>query len=161
MVDYFNKWRKTNIIDWFHPPNTLLFFVYVSSKQSNALKHSFYNLFIYLFLLFPTSVGNFEHICDDIFIKNNLLHYPNINCFFCQVLRNSTNRSWCGVLWSISRKPTNPTLNAHLFFPSPIFTHVVIISNSQVYDYSMGVNINLYGSSESTNLLWQAILFSF
>jgi hypothetical protein len=52
-------------------------------------------------------------------------------------------------------------LNAHLFFPSPIFTHVVIISNSQVYDYSMGVNINLYGSSESTNLLWQAILFSF
>jgi hypothetical protein len=98
LIYYFNKWRKTNIIQWFNLTNTLSFFVYVNSKQSNALKISFYNLFVYLFLLLPTSVGNFEHIYDDIFINNYLLPYSNTNCFSCQVLKNSTNRSWYGVL---------------------------------------------------------------
>jgi len=81
LVDYLDKCRKMNRIRFFHLANIPLFCIYVYYKQNNTLKHSFNNLFIYTFLLFPPSVGIFKNIYDYMSINNNYFSpYPNINC---------------------------------------------------------------------------------
>lgn len=81
MVDYFDKCKKTNRIRFFHLTNIPLFCIYVYYEQSNTLKHSFNNLFIYTFLFLPPSVGIFKDIYDHMSINNNyFFSYPSINC---------------------------------------------------------------------------------
>ncbi len=86
-INNLNDCRKMKIIRWFHYTNTPLFYVYVNSRQSNVLKHSFNSLLFNFFFLFPTNVWYFKHNNDDIFIHNNyLLPYPNIKLCPCSQL---------------------------------------------------------------------------
>lgn len=57
-----------------------------------------------------------------------------------------------GMVFSNKSQIDLPIQDAHLFFTSPIFTQVVIISNSSIQNYYVGVNINLSSFNESTNL---------
>ncbi len=112
-------------------------------------------LLICLLLFFPTFVGNFEHICNQMFIDcNRFLSQPCKNSFSFNLI-NVERR---GVLHYSSNNPTNPTLDAHFFSSSPILTQVVILSNSWIYVYSVGVKINLFGFSESIDLAWCTIV---
>ncbi len=154
LVNYLNKWKKTNNKGWFHFANIPLFCIWVNLKQINALNHSFCSLLFCLFLLFPTNVGNFKHVYDDMFINNDNL-FP---LFEHKLFPLSFVKYWKfppidhGVVFSNQFQTYLPIQGAHLFSTSPIFTQVMIISNFWIHNYSMGVNINLFSSSESTNL---------